>query len=212
MGVATEPQEVRPAGRRPLLVIVPLLLFIGLVTLFYIQLYSDDPGTLPSALIDKPVPTFTLKPLEGLLQDGKPMPGFASTGLAQGEISLVNVWASWCGPCREEHPFLMELSSGNGLARLHGLNYKDKTENALRFLGQLGNPYQAVGVDDSGRAGIDWGVYGIPETFVVDGKGVIRYKHVGPLNARTLAGLRKIIAKVAAEDAKADRAPDGAGG
>jgi len=202
MVTSTEPREARPARRRSLLVIIPVVIFAGLCGLFYVQLYSGDPHKIPSVLINKPVPTFTLKPLEGLLEKGQQMPGFASSELAQGKVSLVSVWASWCVPCRDEHPYLMALSRNSG-AQMFGLNYKDKPENALRFLDELGNPYEAVGVDDRGRVAIDWGVYGVPETFVVDGKGIIRHKQIGPFDADSMARVEEIIAKIAAEDATA---------
>jgi cytochrome c biogenesis protein CcmG/thiol:disulfide interchange protein DsbE len=118
--------------------------------------------------------------LEGLTHDGKTVPGLASGDLASGRVSVVNVFASWCAPCRDEHPVLTKLAQDPRI-RLVGINYKDDAENARRFLGRLGNPYAAVGVDPKGRAAIDWGVYGVPETFVVAGDGTIRYKFVGPL-------------------------------
>jgi len=193
---SSEPGEARPPRRRTALVAIPLVIFALLAGLFYVQLFSGDPSTIPSALIGRPAPAFALEPLEGLQENGQPLPGFSSTELAEGEVSVVNIWASWCGPCRQEHPYLMELAR-HGQARMYGLNYKDKRENALRFLGQLGNPYESVGVDDSGRVAIDWGVYGVPETFVVDGAGVIRYKHIGPLDPDGLVKLREKIAEAA---------------
>ena len=165
--------------------LAPLAVFLALAGLFFVRLYSGDPSILPSALIGREVPDFALAPLDGLEQDGAPVPGFAKADLESGGVSVVNVWASWCIPCREEHPVLEELSRVDGF-RLYGLNYKDKPENARRFLGQYGNPFDAVGVDASGRTGIDWGVYGVPETFVVDGAGRITYKHVGPLTPQSM--------------------------
>jgi cytochrome c biogenesis protein CcmG, thiol:disulfide interchange protein DsbE len=208
---STEPGQARPTRRRTLVVVVPLLIFLGLVGLFYHQLYSGDPHRIPSVLINKPAPTFDLEPLEGLLREGQPMPGFSSANLTEGEVSLVNVWASWCVPCRQEHPYLMDIAR-NDHTRLYGLNYKDDTKDALRFLGQFGNPFGAVGVDISGRVSIDWGVYGVPETFVVDGKGIIRYKQIGPLNEDSLAHLRQIVAKVAADAKTATGAAAPSGG
>lgn len=174
--------QVRPGDtrRRSLLVVLPVLVFAALAAIFYTRLFSGDPSRLPSALIDKPVPAFQLAPLAGLTRDGAPVPGFADADLRRGAVSLVNVWASWCGPCRQEHPVLMDLASAGDI-RIYGLNYKDKTENARRFLGQLGSPFHAVGVDETGRVAIDWGVYGVPETFIVDGTGRIVDKFVGPL-------------------------------
>lgn len=211
MVAPAEGHESAPRRGRAFLVAVPLVIFAILAAMFYIRLFSGDPSKIPSVLIDKPVPDFDLKPLEGLFEEGRPIPGFSSADLAEGEVSLVNVWASWCGPCRQEHPYMMELAR-SGKVRMYGLNYKDKTENALSFLSQLGNPYQAVGVDDGGRVAIDWGVYGVPETFIVDGKGIIRYKQIGALNLDTFASLRETIAKVAAEGASAARAGGEAGG
>jgi cytochrome c biogenesis protein CcmG/thiol:disulfide interchange protein DsbE len=158
------------------LTLVPALVFALLALLFLIGLRSSDPSMVPSALLGKPVPEFALPPLEGL-----GLPGLNSGDLRGGKVSLVNVWASWCGPCRLEHPVLMELAK-RGNIRLVGINYKDEPANGLRFLRSLGVPYQAVGVDRTGRTSIDWGVYGVPETFVVDGQGMIRFKWVGPIS------------------------------
>lgn len=166
-------------------VLVPVLVFAGLAAIFMTGLQSGDPSKLPSALIDKPAPAFDLPALEGLTIDGVAVPGVTSQSLAQGKITLVNVWASWCGPCREEHPQLMELAKRDDIV-LAGLNYKDQRENALRFLNALGNPYSSVGVDANGRAAVDWGVYGVPETFVINGEGTIVYKFTGPISPQAL--------------------------
>jgi cytochrome c biogenesis protein CcmG/thiol:disulfide interchange protein DsbE len=165
-------------GRRKFLAI-PLIVFAALAALLYTRLFSGDPATLPSALIGRPAPDIALKPLEGLSAEGRAIPGFARADLVTGDVTVVNVWASWCGPCRQEHPILTDLKEAG--VRLFGLNYKDNPENARRFLGGLGNPFSRVGVDETGRAAIEWGVYGVPETFVVDGQGRIAYKFVGPL-------------------------------
>lgn len=153
---------------------IPAVLFAALAALFYFAIFAGDPSELPSALIGKPVPDFDLPPVEGL-----ETPGLATKDLKTGEMTVVNVWASWCVPCRQEHPLLETLRQRG--ARLVGLNYKDQPEAARRFLGTLGNPFERVGADRSGQVGIDWGVYGVPETFVVDGEGNIIHKHVGPL-------------------------------
>lgn len=172
-----------PAPRRRLFVLLPLLVFLGLAGLFLSQLLSDrDVAEIPSALIGLPAPQTSLPPLEGVN-----LPGLDSKSFA-GRVTLVNVFASWCAPCREEHPVLLGLSQDKRFT-LTALNYKDQPENARRFLGDLGNPYQAIGVDPAGRAAIDWGVYGVPETFVIGKDGKIAYKHVGPLtpdSVRTL--------------------------
>jgi cytochrome c biogenesis protein CcmG/thiol:disulfide interchange protein DsbE len=161
---------------------VPLAVFAVLAAVFFIGLKGDDPSIVPSALIGQKVPAFELPALEGMA-----LPGLASADLAQGEVTLVNVFASWCGPCRLEHPVLMELAKRGDIA-IAGINYKDEPENARRFLTSLGVPYQAIGVDRTGRASIDWGVYGVPETFVVDGKGIIRFKWVGPISDEKALG------------------------
>ncbi|TPN83704.1 DsbE family thiol:disulfide interchange protein [Mesorhizobium sp. CU2] len=164
-----------PAPRRRLFVLLPLLVFLGLAGLFLSQLLSGhDASEIPSALIGLPAPQTNLPPLEGAN-----LPGLDSKNFI-GKVTLVNVFASWCAPCREEHPVLLGLSQDKRFA-LVALNYKDQPENARRFLGDLGNPFQAIGVDPAGRTAIDWGVYGVPETFVIGKDGKIAYKHVGPL-------------------------------
>jgi cytochrome c biogenesis protein CcmG/thiol:disulfide interchange protein DsbE len=172
--------------RRPRLALLfPFAVFATLAAIFLIKLLGGgDPSAIPSALIDKPVPEFSLPALEGLSRDGTPVPGLSTADL-KGRVSLVNIFASWCGPCRQEHPFLVQLGEDPRI-RLYGINYKDVPENARRFLGELGNPYAAVGVDDRGRAAIDWGVYGVPETFLIGPDGIIRHKIVGPLSERAL--------------------------
>jgi cytochrome c biogenesis protein CcmG/thiol:disulfide interchange protein DsbE len=153
------------------LFVLPAVAFGLLTTGFYVGLYTDT-NVLPSALIDEPAPQFDLPPLPGQGQ------GFSTADL-KGHVSLVNTFASWCLPCREEHPVLNALAATKRVT-IYGIDYKDKEEAASAWLGELGNPYARIGAD-SGRVGIDWGVYGVPETFVVDRAGRIRYKHVGPL-------------------------------
>lgn len=183
----TDPAPAAVASGRPrLLLILPLLVFLALAALFAVRLGAGDPSRLPSALIGHQVPAFTLPPLEGLRNEmGGAVPGLTAADLARGEVTVVNVWASWCAPCRVEHPLLMDLARDKTV-RLVGMNYKDKPDAARRFLASLGNPFAAVGEDASGRTGIDWGVYGVPETFVVGPDGRIRYKQVGPLTPETL--------------------------
>lgn len=171
------------APRRRLFVLLPLLVFLALAGLFLSQLLSGrDASEIPSALIGLPAPQTSLPPLEGTNLPGLDTKSFA------GKVTLVNVFASWCAPCREEHPVLLGLSQDKRFT-LAALNYKDQPENARRFLGDLGNPYQAIGVDPAGRAAIDWGVYGVPETFVIGKDGKIAYKHVGPLTPDSVKAL-----------------------
>lgn len=166
---------------------VPLMLFFILVVFFGIGL-TLNPREIPSPLIGKPVPTFDLPPVKGREL------GLATANL-QGEVSLVNVFASWCTACREEHPLLMKLRA-EGVVPIHGLNYKDKPVDAEKWLNELGDPYTRTGADVNGRVGIDWGVYGVPETFVIDRDGRIAYKHIGPL---TPDALRKKIMPLISE-------------
>jgi cytochrome c biogenesis protein CcmG/thiol:disulfide interchange protein DsbE len=165
---------------------LPLVIFASLAGLFWYALQGGDPSRLPSALIGKPVPEFTLPPLQGLSDDGgKDVPGFASQDLAQGEPTIVNVFASWCVECQLEHPLLVALANDQAI-RLYGIDYKDEQASARRFLGRYGNPYGRVGADTSGRTAIDFGVYGVPETYVVSGDGRIAYRHVGPLSEQAI--------------------------
>ena len=170
--------ETLPEEGRGWMRFLPLLIFLAVGFLFggYLiatQFFGYQRDTLPSALIDRPVPD---TPLEPLFED---RPGLDMAALRGPGVKVVNVWASWCGPCRVEHPFLMELAA-SGVA-VHGINYKDQPAAAKGFLAELGDPYVAVGTDRQGRAGVEWGVYGVPETFIVDGEGRIVYKHVGPI-------------------------------
>jgi cytochrome c biogenesis protein CcmG/thiol:disulfide interchange protein DsbE len=160
-------------SKRGWIFLLPVLLFGLLAVGFYAGL-GIDPSVLPSPLIDKPAPRFALPPLQSSAQ------GFSSADLA-GHVSLVNTFASWCAPCRDEHPVLNALAQTKRVA-IYGIDYKDKQDQALAWIAELGNPYTRIGADD-GRVGIDWGIYGVPETFVVDKDGRIRYKHVGPLTA-----------------------------
>lgn len=172
--------DAHPPARKHWLVALPVGVFIALAGLFFVSLFSGDPSTIPSALIGKPVPQFELSGLSGLKDGNDVVPGFKTADLKKNGMTIVNIWASWCGPCRIEHPLLMQLKA-KGRAQILGINYKDVAENARHFLGVYGNPYHKVGVDGAGRTSVDWGVYGVPETFVVDGTGKIVLKHVGPL-------------------------------
>ncbi len=163
--------------RRLGLALVPIVVLVGLVWLFMANI-SRDPNYVPSVVLDKPVPDFALPPIAGL-----DVPGFDSASL-KGQVTLVNVFASWCIPCRDEHPVLMELAKTG--VPIYGINQKDAPENARAFLADLGNPYARIGADTNGRVSIDWGVYGVPESFVVNAKGVITYKHTGPISERSL--------------------------
>jgi cytochrome c biogenesis protein CcmG, thiol:disulfide interchange protein DsbE len=172
-------------GRRRLFVLVPLAIFLGLVALFLVRLFSGDPSRIPSALIGQPAPQTALPSVAGLDRDGQPVPGIDPAAF-KGAVTLVNVWASWCVPCHDEAPLLMHLAQ-DGRIRVIGIDYKDEADNARRFLGRHGNPFAAAGADANGRAAIEWGVYGVPETFIVGRDGRIAYKLVGPITTDNLA-------------------------
>jgi cytochrome c biogenesis protein CcmG/thiol:disulfide interchange protein DsbE len=179
------PAVAKPGARRSLgWVAAPLLVFVVIAGMFAFALTSGDPRKLPSALIGRPVPATDFAALEGLVVDGRPVPGFTSADLAKGKVTVVNFWASWCTECIVEHPLLTDLASRTGV-EIYGVNYKDQTAAARRYLGRYGNPYAAVGVD-TGRNAIEWGVYGMPETFVIDGAGKIAFKHVGAISAESV--------------------------
>ena len=168
--------EMRP---RRFIVLAPLILFVGLTALFLIRLNAGDPSLIPSALIGHPVPQTALPPIAGLKRDGAAVPGVDPASF-KGAVTVVNVWASWCVPCHDEAPLLIQLAQDQRL-RVIGINYKDDADNARRFLGRYGNPFAAAGADQNGRAAIEWGVYGVPETFVIGSDARIAYKLVGPI-------------------------------
>ena len=189
------PQTEAPRRNR-LVPLLPLIGFLALAALFLVRLGSGDPGRIPSALIGRPAPMTSLPAVPGLERDGKPLPGLDPAEF-QGHVSLVNVWASWCVPCHDEVAFLQQLAQDPRI-RLVGINYKDQPDNARRFLNRYGNPFAAAGADENGRAAIEWGVYGVPETFVVGRDGRIAYKLVGPINAENfeqvlLPELQKVL-------------------
>jgi cytochrome c biogenesis protein CcmG/thiol:disulfide interchange protein DsbE len=180
--------ETQPRKKANWVVFLPGIAFMALALLFGVMLTQEgrDTSVVPSVLIGKPAPQTPLPAIPGLAgKDGAPLPGFDPSTFG-GRPVLVNVWASWCAPCREEHPLLMALAEGQGI-EIAGLNYKDKTANAVGFLADLGNPYAQAGADNAGRAAIEWGVYGVPETFLVAADGTIAYKHVGPLSPEAIA-------------------------
>lgn len=189
-----------PMRRRNLLVFLPLALAAMLAVVLAWGL-TRDPGALPSTLIGKPVPDFALPPVQGRTL------GLSSTDL-KGEVSLVNVFASWCVACREEHPLFMKLAA-QGTVPLHGLNYKDQPDDAAQWLNSLGDPYTRTGADISGRVAIDWGVYGVPETFVVGTDGRVAYKHIGPVNEKVLAVTILPLVEALRREAEGDVAEGG---
>jgi cytochrome c biogenesis protein CcmG, thiol:disulfide interchange protein DsbE len=185
LSVTTPPSEAStPRARRSPLAYLPLAIFLGVMGLLLMRLFAGDPSRLPSALINKTVPDFDLP---ALLPNTA---GLSDKDLKQGHVTVLNIFASWCGPCHEENPQLMALAQDKRLTgeniKLVGIAYKDLPDNTRRYLGQEGNPYGAIGVDASGRTGIDFGVYGVPETYVIRGNGTVAFKFVGPLDDDTL--------------------------
>ncbi len=185
MTTDSEPPARRRGLGRYMLALLPLLIFAGFAIVAGKMLYDQDVNgrdisAIPSALIGQKAPSLTLPALEG-----SNTPALTDAAL-DGKLTLVNVFASWCVPCRQEHPILKDLAKDERLTVV-GINYKDRNDNALRFLGELGNPYDAIGVDPNGKAAIDWGVYGIPESYLVGPDGTILYKKVGPFDERTLS-------------------------
>jgi cytochrome c biogenesis protein CcmG/thiol:disulfide interchange protein DsbE len=174
----------RPVIGARIAVILPLLGLIGVAALFWFRLGAGDPAQLPSALIGRPVPRTDLPAIDGLTRDGQSVSGLAAADFA-GKVTLVNVWASWCVPCHDEAPLLLSLATDKRI-RVAGINYKDQPDNARRFLGRYGNPFAVAGADVNGRAAIEWGVYGVPETFVVGRDGKIAFKLVGPITPENL--------------------------
>ena len=175
--------------RRSVLVFIPLIVFLGLAALFLIRLGAGDISRIPSVLIGHPAPATMLPGVAGLERNGKPVPGLEADSF-KGAVTVLNVWASWCVPCRDEAPLLLTLAR-DPRVRILGVNYKDSAETARRFLARYGNPYVANGADSNGRASIEWGVYGVPETFVVGRDGRIAYKLIGPIEPVNLEKVLK---------------------
>jgi cytochrome c biogenesis protein CcmG/thiol:disulfide interchange protein DsbE len=184
---AGETPAATGARRRKLIVFLPLAIFLGLAGLFLIRLGAGDISRVPSALIGRPAPPTVLAPLPGLERDGKPVPGLDPAAF-KGAVTLVNVFASWCVPCVEEAPLLLKLAADSRI-RMVGINQSDHPDNARRFLGRHGNPFVAVGVDPNRRASIEWGVYGVPETFIVGRDGRIAYKLIGAITPANIGAV-----------------------
>jgi cytochrome c biogenesis protein CcmG, thiol:disulfide interchange protein DsbE len=180
-------QDVSGAWRRRLYVLIPLVVFLGLASLFVSRLLSGaDPSRIPSALIGHPAPQTSLPPLAGLTRAGAPVPGLDPAAF-NGTVTILNVWASWCVPCHDEAPLLVRLAQDKRI-RVVGINYKDQADDARKFLGRYGDPFAANGADVNGRAAIEWGVYGVPETFVIGRDAHIAYKLIGPITPDNLDG------------------------
>jgi cytochrome c biogenesis protein CcmG/thiol:disulfide interchange protein DsbE len=202
MTASAPPDETRGKTKPKATLALPLFLVVFLLGLLVLALRSGDPSRLPSALIGKTVPDFDLPAIPRILNDYGPVPGLSAAALKRGQVSLLNFWASWCVPCVAEHSQLVQLSE-QGIP-LYGINYSGDKPNAARwFLAQHGNPFRAIGVDEKNKTGIDFGVYGVPETFVIDGKGRIAYRFAGPLTREIVA--EKIMPAI--RKAERDSAP-----
>jgi cytochrome c biogenesis protein CcmG, thiol:disulfide interchange protein DsbE len=178
------------APKRRWIMALPLLGFAVMAALFWFRLGAGDPAKIPSALIGRPAPATALPALKGLSGNGAPIPGLDPAAF-KGRVSVVNVWASWCVPCHEEAPLFTTLAQDKRI-QIVGINYKDSPDNARRFLGRYGNPFSIVGVDGNGRAAIEWGVYGVPETFIVGRDGNISYKLVGGVTPENFDRVLKV--------------------
>jgi cytochrome c biogenesis protein CcmG/thiol:disulfide interchange protein DsbE len=181
---------------RFVLLLAPLVILAGLLAVFALNI-NRDPSLVQSVLIDKPVPQFVLPPVEGLDRNG------IDSATIENQVYVLNVFASWCIPCRDEHPFLERIAAETGVPIL-GINQKDQPANAVAFLKELGNPYAGVGADRDGRVSIDLGVYGVPETFVTNPAGIIVYKHIGPIGEQSMPD---VIAAI--QEAKTDYRTEG---
>jgi cytochrome c biogenesis protein CcmG, thiol:disulfide interchange protein DsbE len=180
----TATEDTTGLRRRRIIVFIPLFVFLGLAALFVIRLGAGDASRIPSALIGHPAPATNLPALAGVERNGKPIPGI-DTETFRGAVTLLNVWASWCVPCVDEVPLLVRLSRDPRF-KVVGINYKDTPENARKFLARYCNPFAATGADANGRASIEWGVYGVPETFVIGRDARIAYKLIGPITPDNL--------------------------
>jgi cytochrome c biogenesis protein CcmG/thiol:disulfide interchange protein DsbE len=187
----TPPETTRTVAERNrrVLVLLPLAAFLGLAALFLVRLGAGDASRIPSALIGREAPATDLPPVVGLERDGKAIPGIAAADF-KSAVTVLNVWASWCVPCHDEAPLLVQLARDSRI-RVVGINYKDQADNARRFLGRYGNPFAASGADANGRGAIEWGVYGVPETFIIGRDGKIAYKMVGPITPENLERVMK---------------------
>jgi len=185
----TDAPDKKSGMPRRIVVLLPLAFFLALAVLFLFRLGAGDSSRVPSALIGKPAPETNLPPLAGLERDGKPVPGLNAADF-KGAVTLLSVWASWCVPCHDEAPLLMKLAEDRRI-RIAGINYKDQPENARRFLGRYGNPFAAAGADPNGRGAIEWGVYGVPETFIVGRDGRIVFKLIGPITSDNIETVLK---------------------
>ncbi|MFY9642815.1 MAG: DsbE family thiol:disulfide interchange protein [Rhodomicrobium sp.] len=189
MTVSASPEETPGKAKTKTTLLLPFILVALLLAFLFYQLYrvgmGDEPSRLPSALIGKPVPDFALPAIPNVLADNGPVSGLSSAAFKTGKVSVLNVWASWCAPCAAEQPQLIELAQ-QGIP-MYGMDYKDKPEAARRFLSSHGNPFRAIGADESGFTAIDFGVYGVPETFVITGSGQIAYRFPGPLSPEIIA-------------------------
>ena len=174
--------------KKKLFLIPSAIFFIVLLTFFYLLIIDRDPLSLPSNLLNKKTPNFVT---ESLLKENK----FISSDEFGGEIILVNFFATWCKPCRDEHVYIKRFSSEKNI-KVIGINYKDNPQKTIQWLKNLGNPYSKIPLDKNGRIAIDWGVYGIPETFVINSEGIIKYRHVGPINDEIYIKINKIINKI----------------